>query len=198
MEIWLCNNGSLHVWYLPKVATIFMFLGKLGTSEWNITLFSFLLPSCLDQAKLPIMTKVLVLSFPLLPLMANMNIFMFVHGCVCKSGVSSVLPSSDGFGLNNVIIKAFAEPLPALLQWHPSHVWIKMPNLCKSHRKSGYFIDWVCGCVSTAFVLSDTNEDDSAAVRLWGMELFKQRGQNKWKILNKTICFSCDVKEHSQ
>lgn len=181
MEIWHCNNGTVDLLYLLKVTSTFMFLGKLGTSEWNITLSSFLLTSCLDQARLPIMTKVLVLSFPLLPLMANMNIFMFVHGCVCKSGVSSVLLSSDGFGLNNVIIKAFAEPLPALLRWHSSRVWIKMPNLCKSHRRSGYFIDWMCGCVSTASVLPDTNEDDSAAVRLRGMELFQAEGTKQMK-----------------
>lgn len=39
----------------------------------------------------------------------------------------------------------------------------------------------MCGCVSTASVLPDTNEDDSAAVRLRGMELFQAEGTKQMK-----------------
>lgn len=93
----------------------------------NVTHSSSLLTSCLDPGILPIMVMVLVLSFPLFPLWLTWNkkvyIYIYTHahtymGCVCararvREWVSLLLPPADGFGLNNVIIKAFPEELPA-------------------------------------------------------------------------------------
>lgn len=89
-------------------------------------------------------------------------------GCVCacasvrvREWVSLLLPPADGFGLNNVIIKAFPEELPASPPVTPLPTINQLPDPCKSHAMCAFV--WICVHLATAAVFSSAREDDTAA-----------------------------------
>lgn len=132
----------------------------------NCKTFHLRLLTCsVGSGILPIMVKVPVLSSPLVSpvrldshtsthihklfIYIYIDIHIYVCVCVCVHAcvpewVSLLLPLSDGFGLNNVIIKVFPELLPCLPPVTPLPAINQLPESCKSHGVSVCLSKCVC------------------------------------------------------
>lgn len=115
-----------------------------------------------------------------------------MHACV-PEWVSLLLPLSDGFGLNNVIIKVFPELLPCLPPVTPLPAINQLPESCKSHGVSVCLSKCVCVSAWPLQLYSQTHM--KMTLQLW---TFQATPMKTIECETLRMCFPCDLKVTSQ